>query len=165
MFRSSPIRLGKSSEFQRKKFCTGIKMFLSHSRRFKASLKLIKKIDFLKIIQWSYPLSFWCTVQFSLRDVYTSETSSVPKCPKFCCIFIVIIFLEEIDQSSGKLIPHGFKPCSFQIQCLFLATMRRFLIMAVNTEKTEKIVILIQFFPFVIRNYLIDRSSHLDLVA
>ena len=43
--------------------------------------------------------------------------------------------------------------------------MRRFLIMAVNTEKTEKIVILIQFFPFVIRNYLIDRSSHLDLVA
>ena len=44
-------------------------------------------------------------------------TRFVPKCPKFCSIFIVIIFLEEIDESSGKLIPHGFAPCSFRMWC------------------------------------------------
>ena len=46
VFRSSPTSLGKSSEFQRKKFCTGIKNFPPYSRRFKASFKSIKKNRF-----------------------------------------------------------------------------------------------------------------------
>ena len=66
-------------------------------------------------------------------------TRLVQKCSKFCSMFVVNIFLEEIDVSSGKSVPYGFGPCSFRISCLFLDNMRHFLNMSVNTKKKEKL--------------------------
>ena len=48
----------------------------------------------------------------------------VPKCPKFCRIFIFIVILEEIDESPD--IPHGFGLCPFRILGLFLANKSDF---------------------------------------
>ena len=75
-------------------------------------------------------------------------TRFVQKYPKFCYIFVVTIFLEEIDVSSGKSVPYGFGPCSFQISCLFLDNMRHFLNMPVSTKKKRKNYNLNQFFHF-----------------
>ena len=66
-------------------------------------------------------------------------TRFVQKCPKFYSIFVVTIFLEEIDVSSGKFVPYGFGPCSFRISCLFLDNTRHFLNMPVSNKKTEKL--------------------------
>ena len=59
------------------------------------------------------------------------------KCYKFCRVFIVIIFLEKIDESSGKLRLRGFGPCCLRI-CLFLGNMRNFFNMAGDTKKKKK---------------------------
>ena len=64
-------------------------------------------------------------------------TRFVQKCPKFCSIFVVTIFLEEIDLSSGISVPYGFGPCSFRISCLFLGNMRHFLNMPVGKKKRK----------------------------
>ena len=75
-------------------------------------------------------------IKLSTGDILTRF---VQKCPKFCSIFVVTIFLEEINVSSGKSVPYGFGPYSFRISCLFLDNMRHFLNMPVSTKKTEKL--------------------------
>ena len=66
-------------------------------------------------------------------------TRFIQKFPKYCSIFVVTIFLEEIDVSSAKSIPYGFGPCYFQISCLFLDNIRHFLSMPFSTKKTAKL--------------------------
>ena len=94
-------------------------------------------------------------------------TRFVPKRSQFCLIFIVIIFLEEIDELPRKPIRYGFGPFSFRIRCSFSADMRYFWNMAINTKKRQKKseLFLFFFFNFFITSPLMDRSSHLDLVA
>ena len=71
---SSPTRLRKSSEIQRKKFRTGITIFPPYSKRFKAFFNSIKKNDFLKIIlkrhRTKYILSY-IRISFALSYAYS----------------------------------------------------------------------------------------------
>ena len=67
------------------------------------------------------------------------STRFVQKFPKFCRIFVVTIFLEEI-------VPYGLPPRVFRKWCLFLDNMRNFLNMPVKSV-----------FSFFIRNPLMDR--------
>ena len=83
-------------------------------------------------------------------------TRFVQNCPKFCSSFVVTIFLEEIDVSSGKSAPYGFGPCSLPISCLFLVNMRHFLNMPVST-KERKNYDFKSVFSFFIRNPSVDR--------
>ena len=55
------------------------------------------------------------TLTFQPVTVFCPLNLSVPKCPTFCRIFIVIIFLEEINESPRKPTLYGFEPCSFRI--------------------------------------------------
>ena len=75
VFRNSPKRFGKSSEFQRKNFCTGIKLFSPYSRTFKASLKSIKKNRFSENYTVVLPLKSTLNT-FSVRLSRSAESAT-----------------------------------------------------------------------------------------
>ena len=54
---------------------------------------------------------------------------------------VVIIFLEKIDKSPEKSIPHRFGTCSFRIWYLFSDNMRNFFMWQLTRKKNEKILI------------------------
>ena len=73
----------RARNFKEKKFCTGIQIFPPYSRRFKESFKSIKKIDFPKLIQWSYPLRNFC---------FSFESNGVINQKKWMALFNIIIW-------------------------------------------------------------------------
>ena len=87
-------------------------------------------------------------------------TRFVPKCPKFCLIVNVIIFLEKnrwiLENLYPMVLDHALSETMFTFS--YHAPFFKY-------GKRKKILILIQWFLFFIRNPLMDRSSHLDLVA
>ena len=68
--------------------------------------------------------------------------------------------MNRLENPYPRVLDHE---CSYRIQYLFLAIVHHFLNIAVNPrKKTAEILISFEF--FFIKNPLMDRSSHFDLV-